>query len=87
MSENNSEFENNSGEEMQTNAEETSQDEEPSTSTSQQALKQLNQLSGSSGGPIKTSTIPTTAIQKIDQKLAISGGTKIVYVNSNRSKQ
>lgn len=87
MSANNTEFENNSSEELQTNADDGNKDDESTTSTSQQALKQLNQLTASNSGTTTTvnktiiTTTTTTAMPKIEPKLAISGGTKIVYVN------
>lgn len=75
MSTDNTEFEDNSGEEMVTNMETTNKD-------SQQALKQLNQLAATNiGTTTVTKTITTTTLPK-EQKLSIAGGTKIVYVST-----
>lgn len=82
MSANNTEHENNSSDEMQTNADETIKDEE-STSTSEQALKQLNQLtSATSAATTPVNKTITATISKIEQKMPpVPKGTKLVYVN------
>lgn len=90
MSSDDIEFESNTEEIMQSNTDDTIR-EDDQTSTSQQALKQLNQLSSNNSSVSKvisasTSNV-TSSLQKIEPKLTIPSG-KIVYIkNPNGTPQ
>lgn len=91
MSADDIDFENQSGEGMETTDDTMNDDDQ--TSTSQQALKQLNQLTGNSSPVNKvtsttavatSSTVSTTKLQKIEPKL---GNTKFVYIKNQNGTQ
>lgn len=91
MSTDDIDFENQSGEVMETTDDIMNDDDQ--TSTSQQALKQLNQLTGNNSPVNKvtsttavatSSTVSTTKLQKIEPKL---GNTKFVYIKNQNGTQ
>lgn len=96
MSSDDIEFESGTGEVMQDNTDETIKSDDLTSSTSQQALKQLNQLTANNSNisaskvttatvAASTSTVTTSNLQ--NPKVAI-GGAKIVYIkNPNGTQQ
>lgn len=88
MSSDDIEFESGTGEEMQDSADDSAvaKDNDQTPSTSQQALKQLNQLTNKvTASTVATTTVASTStnnLPKIESKLAIPNA-KIVYIKNS----